>query len=81
MMKLRLNFLFTNHFQHFGIDLVVFGLKYFIRGQKVTRRIVNFVVKLKVIQSQPKYKTRYFKNLIKNRLLIDSQSATWSDYI
>ena len=34
-MKLRLDFLFTDLSQHFGIDLVVFALKFFINGHGV----------------------------------------------
>ena len=30
LMKLRLDFIFTDRFQHFGIYLVVFTLKFFI---------------------------------------------------
>ena len=32
LMKLRLDFLFVDLSQHFGTDLVVFALKFFIHG-------------------------------------------------
>ena len=34
LMKLRLDFLFTDLPQHFGIYLVVFALKFFIHGHR-----------------------------------------------
>ena len=34
-MKMRLDFLFPDLSQHFGLDLVVFALKFFIMGMSV----------------------------------------------
>ena len=51
LMKLRLDFLFTDLSQCFGIDLMVFALKFFIQGHGCKRwRKVICVVKLKVLQ-------------------------------
>ena len=70
MILMRLGFLFTDLSQHYGIDLVVFPLKFFIhgRGGEGWHKAI-YVVKLKVIQPQPKYKTRKFQNLIRKILL------------
>ena len=71
LIKLRLDSLFTDLSQHFRIYLVVFALKFFIMGMGYKRRRkVICVVKLRVIQPQPKYETRNFPNLTK-RLLRD----------
>ena len=34
LMKMRVDFLFTDFSQHFGINLVVFALKFFIHGHR-----------------------------------------------
>ena len=75
LIKLRRDSLFTDLSQHFRIYLVVFALKFFIMGMGYKRwRKVICVVKLRVIQPQPKYETRNFPNLTK-RLLRD---INWS---
>ena len=61
----RLDFLFKDLSQHFGIYLVVFALKLFHRHE------VRGDLTSKVIQPQPKYKNRNFQNLIRKRLLRD----------
>ena len=34
LMKMRVDFLFTDFSQHFGINLVVFALQFFIHGHR-----------------------------------------------
>ena len=72
-MKLRLDFLFTEISQHFGTDMVVFELEFLIHGHEKEVRYSKVIcaVILKIIQPQPKYKTRNFQNLIRKRLLRD----------
>ena len=93
LMKLRLEFLFTDLSQGFGIYLVVFALMLFSSSlfMDMGKGWRESVVKLKVIQPQPKYKTRNFPSLIRKRLVTETfidesknkeefQSATWSNY-
>ena len=75
LIKLRLDFLFTDISQRFGIYLVVFALSFFIHQYWVRSDLkleVICVIKSKVIQPQPKYKTRNFlkQNSLRKRLLI-----------
>ena len=75
LIKLRLDFLFTDISQRFGMYLVVFALNFFIHQYWVRSDLkleVICVIKSKVIQPQPKYKTRNFlkQNSLRKRLLI-----------
>ena len=75
LIKLRLDFLFTDISQRFGIYLVVFALNFFIHQYWVRSDLkleVICVIKSKAIQPQPKYKTRNFlkQNSLRKRLLI-----------
>ena len=61
LMKLRLNFLFTDLSQHFRIYLVVFALKFFIHigmGKSLCHESE------KGIQPLPKHKNINFQNLV-----------------
>ena len=61
LIKLRLDFRFTDLSRHFEIDLVFFALKFFIHWHGFKRRgKVIRVIKLKVIQPQLKSKTKNF---------------------
>ena len=53
--------------------MMVFELKLFIHGHEKEKRYIKviFVEILKVIEPQPKYKTRNFQNLKRERLLRD----------
>ena len=66
LMKLRLDFVFTDLSQHFKIYLIN-GLcnQVFYSWTWVRKRGCKIicVVKLKVVQPQPKFKTRNFPNL------------------
>ena len=86
--KLRLDFLFTDLCQQSGIDLV-FAIKFFIMGMGMRWRKVIYVVYLRAIQLQSKYKTRNFQNVlrkdcsetfIETKNKQESQSATWRDH-
>ena len=65
-MRLRLYFLFTNISQNFGMYLAVFASQVGSDSKSF-----NCVVKSKVIQPQPKYKTKDFLkfNSVRKRLL------------
>ena len=59
LIKLRLDFRFTDLSRHFEIDLVLFALKFFIHGHGCKRRgKVIHAIKLKIIQPQLKSKNR-----------------------
>ena len=68
--KLRLDFLFTDLSQHFGIYLVVFALKFFI-NRHGERGEVIYVVKSNSHNYNPDIKPEIFKLLIRKRLLKD----------
>ena len=55
LMKLRLDFLFADLSQHFGIYFLVVARKFFIHGHEINLLKIIFDVKSEVVCSHNKY--------------------------